>query len=71
MTRNTLYKVLGFGTLKDSQEHFDKVFHGKQKPFSVELPNRFASRVLQTSFSKEYLNFDNMSLLNSIQILII
>lgn len=52
ITRSTLYKVLGFGTLKDPQEHFDKVFHGLQKPFSVELQNLFASRVLQTSFSK-------------------
>lgn len=37
ITGNTLYKALGFGTLKDQQEHYDKVFHGIQKPISVEL----------------------------------
>lgn len=37
ITGSTLYKARGFGTLKDQQEHYDKVFHGIQKPISVEL----------------------------------
>lgn len=34
ITGSTLYKALGFGTLKDQQEHYDKVFHGTQNDFS-------------------------------------
>ena len=41
VTGSTLYKVLGFNTLRDQQAHFDKVITGKQEAITDELQALF------------------------------